>query len=30
MASESSDEDYDKEQLRAEFIDHMEQRFLKG
>ncbi|CAG9532074.1 unnamed protein product [Cercopithifilaria johnstoni] len=25
-----SDEDHDQEQLRADFIDHMEQRFLRG
>uniref|UniRef100_A0A8R1TW21 DUF2052 domain-containing protein n=1 Tax=Onchocerca volvulus TaxID=6282 RepID=A0A8R1TW21_ONCVO len=30
MILESSDEDYDLEQLRADFIDHMEQRFLRG
>ncbi|MCP9262642.1 hypothetical protein DINM_006004 [Dirofilaria immitis] len=30
MISESSDEDHDQIQLRADFIDHMEQRFLKG
>ncbi|EFO27246.2 hypothetical protein LOAG_01249 [Loa loa] len=30
MASESSDENHDKEELRADFIDHMEQRFLRG
>uniref|UniRef100_A0A0R3S4G6 DUF2052 domain-containing protein n=1 Tax=Elaeophora elaphi TaxID=1147741 RepID=A0A0R3S4G6_9BILA len=30
MTSESSDEDHDQEQLRADFIDHMEQRFLRG
>lgn len=29
MTSES-DEDCDREQLRADFIDHMEQRFLRG
>ncbi|KAK6107706.1 hypothetical protein QQG55_29275 [Brugia pahangi] len=30
IISESSDEDHDQEQLRADFIDHMEQRFLRG
>lgn len=30
MVSESSDEDHDHEQLRADFVDHMEQRFLRG
>lgn len=30
MASASSEEDRDQEELRADFIDHMEQRFLRG
>uniref|UniRef100_A0A915Q0G6 CCD97-like C-terminal domain-containing protein n=1 Tax=Setaria digitata TaxID=48799 RepID=A0A915Q0G6_9BILA len=30
MILESSEEDCDQDQLRADFIDHMEQRFLRG